>query len=147
MPEKIPVIGKYRLLLNLLNLLINLLRNAGGVNQIFQPQLFARELLLEATLGHARGTDFVEYPVVGVTKGGGEQHHRREIERNKNQAKPQPHKPRSNHKETGRPGLLGRHLQLHSNRDIILSGQNIAVQLDYILITIAVAKLRGRNLP
>ena len=131
----------------LINLLVNLLRNAGGVNQIFQLQLFARKLLLEAALGHARGADFVEYPVVGVAKGSGEQHHRREIERNKNQAKPQPHKPCINHKETGRPGLLGRHLQLHSNRDIILTGQNIAVQLDYILVTIAVAELRGRNLP
>lgn len=134
-------------MLNRLNLLINLLGNTGGVNQIFQPQLFARELLLEAALGHACGADSVEYPVVGVAKGGGEQHHRGEIERNKNQAKPQPHKPCSNHKETGRPGLFGRHLQLHSNRDIILTGQNIAVHLDYILITIAVAKLRCRNLP
>jgi hypothetical protein len=61
MPEKIPVIGKYRLLLNLL-------RNACWVNQIFQPQLFNRKLLLEATLGHSRGTYSIEYPVISIAK-------------------------------------------------------------------------------
>jgi hypothetical protein len=71
--------------------LLNLPRNAGGVNQIFQPQLLDRKLLPDAVLGNARGADFVERPVVGVAKAGGEQHHRSEKKRNKYEVNPQPH--------------------------------------------------------
>ena len=49
-------------------LLLNLLRHARRINQIFKPQLFGRKLLFKSALGDASGTYLVKHPVVGVAK-------------------------------------------------------------------------------
>jgi hypothetical protein len=108
--------------------------------------LFAGKLLFEPILSYSGDTNFVEHPVIGVSKVSGEQHHRGEEEGNKNEAKTQTHKPSRNHKETTGP-LPGRQLQLHINLNVILTGKNIVVEFDYFLIAISVAKPVGGDSP